>query len=90
MLTFEDIYCILSKSYGGVAQLARAFGSYPKGQWFESTHRYHTISGLVVKRLIHRPFTAELGVRFPSRSPSKQKVNMTFFLFTIKLNLAIQ
>ena len=26
---------------GGVAQLARAFGSYPDGQRFESTRRYH-------------------------------------------------
>ena len=27
--------------YGGVAQLARANGSYPLGRWFESTRRYH-------------------------------------------------
>ena len=27
---------------GDVAQLARANGSYPLGQRFESTHRYHT------------------------------------------------
>ena len=40
MLTFGSMYCIIPKSYGGVAQLARAFGSYPKGQWFESTHRH--------------------------------------------------
>ena len=26
---------------GGVAQLARAFGSYPKCRWFESDRRYH-------------------------------------------------
>ncbi len=26
--------------YGGVAQLARAFGSYPTDRWFESTRRY--------------------------------------------------
>ena len=26
---------------GGVAQLARAFGSYPEGRWFDSTRRYH-------------------------------------------------
>ena len=27
--------------HGGVAQLARAFGSYPNGRWFESDRRYH-------------------------------------------------
>ena len=27
--------------YGGVAQLARAFGSYPECHWFESSRRYH-------------------------------------------------
>ena len=26
--------------YGEVAQLARAFGSYPTGRWFKSTLRY--------------------------------------------------
>ena len=29
-----------SASYGGVAQLARANGSYPLGRWFKSTRRY--------------------------------------------------
>ena len=28
--------------YGGVAQLARAFGSYPECHWFESSRRYHS------------------------------------------------
>ena len=26
---------------GGIAQLARAFGSYPTGRWFKSDFRYH-------------------------------------------------
>ena len=30
----------LSLGYGAVAQLARAFGSYPKGRVFESHRRY--------------------------------------------------
>ena len=29
--------------YGGVAQLARAFGSYPKSQRFESVRRYQRL-----------------------------------------------
>ena len=32
---------IMLKSYGAVAQLARAIGSYPIGQEFESLRRYH-------------------------------------------------
>ncbi len=26
--------------FGGIAQLARAFGSYPKCHWFKSSYRY--------------------------------------------------
>ena len=32
---------IRRSEYGGVAQLARAFGSYPKCHRFESSRRYH-------------------------------------------------
>ena len=28
--------------YGGIAQLARALGSYPGCRWFKSDCRYHT------------------------------------------------
>ena len=35
--------CLLWHLFGGVAQLARAFGSYPKCHWFESSRRYHTM-----------------------------------------------
>ncbi len=71
--------------YGGIAQLARAFGSYPNGHWFKSSCRYHFFDGSelfrsysfgpLVKRLRHRPFTAVTGVRFsygsPARSPAR-------------------
>ena len=57
--------------YGGIAQLARAFGSYPKCRRFKSTYRYH--NGPVVKRLRHGPFTAVTRVRFPSGSPDKKR-----------------
>ena len=30
----------MRQAYGGIAQLARANGSYPLGQWFKSTCRY--------------------------------------------------
>ena len=29
-----------------VAQMVRAVGSYPTGQWFDSTRRYHVVSSL--------------------------------------------
>ena len=47
--------------------MARVLGSYPIGRWFESCCRYHF--GPLVKRLRHRPFTAESWVRFPYGSP---------------------
>ena len=43
-LTIEKNFCIISKlfgRYGGVAQLARALGSYPGCHWFKSNRRYH-------------------------------------------------
>ena len=30
-----------TNKYGGIAQLARAFGSYPKCHRFKSSYRYH-------------------------------------------------
>ena len=30
-----------ARQNGGIAQLARAFGSYPKCRWFKSDYRYH-------------------------------------------------
>ena len=64
---------IRRSEYGGVAQLARAFGSYPKCHRFESSRRYHgplgSALGALVKRLRHRPFTAVTRVRFPYASP---------------------
>ena len=40
--------------YGGIAQLARASGSYPAGRWFKSDIRYH--SRLVGQAVKTRPF----------------------------------
>ena len=63
---------------GGIAQVARALGSYPGCHWFESDYRYHQnrilccavfLLGPLVKRLRHRPFTAESWVQFPYGSP---------------------
>ena len=34
-------HCHVATIFGGIAQLARAFGSYPTGRWFKSDFRYH-------------------------------------------------
>ena len=62
---------IIFKHYGGIAQLARAIGSYPIGRGFKSNSRY----GPLVKRLRHRPFTAVTWVRFPYGSPKQTYPN---------------
>ncbi len=73
VLTNMGVHSIipLARLHGGIAQLARAFGSYPKCRRFKSTYRYQF--GPVVKRLRHGPFTAVTRVRFPSGSPKKNR-----------------
>ena len=68
---------------GGIAQLARAFGSYPKCRWFKSYSRYQY--GPVVKRLRHRPFTAVTRVRVPSGSPEKNEAIASFFFYLFRI-----
>ena len=65
--------------------MARVLGSYPIGRWFKSYCRYHY--GPLVKRLRHRPFTAESWVQFPYGSPFHIPTNGYFkpfvgFLFS--------
>ena len=66
-----------STQNGGIAQLARVLGSYPIGRWFESYCRYHY--GPLVKRLRHRPFTAESWVQFPYGSPNQKAQKHCFY-----------
>ena len=80
--------------YGGIAQLARAFGSYPNGHWFKSSCRYHFFDGSelfrsysfgpLVKRLRHRPFTAVTGVRFSYGSPQKSTYESKCFFASFR------
>ena len=71
-----------TERYGGIAQLARALGSYPGCRWFKSDCRYH-FYGPLVKRLRHRPFTAESWVRFPYGSPQSLAEKSARFLFYV-------
>ncbi len=72
--------------HGGIAQLARAIGSYPIGRGFKSNFRYQF--GPLVKRLRHRPFTAVTWVRFPYGSPKKHPTIAVgcFFCVTLPRN----
>ena len=70
-----------TNGYGGIAQLARALGSYPGCRWFKSYSRYHfNRYGPVVKRSRHRPFTAVTRVRFSSGSPKSTSHEVLFSL----------
>ena len=87
MLTNSGSHSIIPLAwlYGGIAQLARAFGSYPKCRWFKSDCRYHFF-GPVVKRLRHRPFTAVTRVRFSSGSPKSRPKHRDFgFIWSVFL-----
>ena len=75
---------VADSRYGGIAQLARAFGSYPKCRRFKSHYRYSKY-GSVVKRLRHRPFTAVTRVRFPSESLFKAR-NCFLAFFALQEN----
>ena len=79
-----------TRTFGGLAQLARASGSYPAGRWFKSDIRYQMSKpssastyffGPLVKRLRHGPFTAVTWVRFPYGSPDHKKAPQTWCFF---------
>ena len=55
---------------GGVAQLARAFGSYPEGRGFESLRRYHYLNthGGLAQLGEHLPYKQRVGGSIPSAS----------------------
>ena len=52
-------------NYGGVAQVARACGSYPQCRGFKSLLRYFSFFGPLVKRSRRDPLTVESRVRLP-------------------------
>ena len=49
---YADSRAYVFYKYGGVAQLARAFGSYPKGRGFDPLRRYHSGSVAQLVRAI--------------------------------------
>ena len=84
------IHFAVSAAHGGIAQLARACGSYPQCPRFESRCRYHPkgaayslrlFFGPLVKWLRHRPFTAVTWVRVPYGSPKKRESEQDSLFF---------
>ena len=48
-----QIFGTFCSSYGGIAQLARAHGSYPWCRWFKSSFRYCQKSPYLVRVFLH-------------------------------------
>ena len=53
---FEPCRSHILIKYGGIAQLARAHGSYPWCRWFKSSSRYYN-EDCVLKKLVRSLFT---------------------------------
>ena len=53
---FEPCRSHILIKYGGIAQLARAHGSYPWCRWFKSSSRYYN-EDCVLKKLVRSFFT---------------------------------
>ena len=51
-------------SHGGVAQMARAFGSYPNCRWFDSDRRYQLPGKADVPSAVHRPAGQVSSIRY--------------------------
>ena len=79
-----DIICKLSDGQhqcGGIAQLARATGSYPVGHGFKSNSRYQRPVGQAVKT---PPFHGGNGGSIPPRVTKKKSTSKeVLFLFSI-------
>ena len=58
---FEPCRSHILTKYGGIAQLARAHGSYPWCRWFKSSSRYYD-EDCVLKKLVRSLFYANLLV----------------------------
>ena len=65
------LFCYTYQARGGIAQLARAIGSYPIGRGFKSNFRYHIRPvGQAVKT---PPFHGGNGGSIPPRVTKKKK-----------------
>ena len=77
---------------GGIAQLARALGSYPGCHWFESDCRYHRPVGQEVKTSpFHGGIMGSIPVRVttPHSSRMASQSRLGVFLFVRKYNCTL-
>ncbi len=68
--------------YGGIAQLARAFGSYPTGRWFKSDFRYHfwPVGQAVKTRPFHGCNMGSIPVRVTKKKNRHESVCFSFYI----------
>ena len=71
-------------TYGGIAQLARAFGSYPECRWFESNCRYQFWPGgqEVKTPPFHGGNTGSIPVRVTIKKHFKRSAFLFYLIFT--------
>ena len=67
---------------GGLAQLARASGSYPAGRWFKSDIRYHKrpVGQAVKTRPFHGCNMGSIPVRVTNHKKAPQQWCFSFFV----------
>ena len=73
--------------YGGIAQVARAFGSYPKRHWFKSNYRYHIAQCTILVFIIFYTWPGGQAVKTPpfhggntGSIPVRVTINNYFFI----------
>ena len=94
VLTRDVTSVIIPLQFGGVAQLARAFGSYPTGRWFKSDFRYHTrpVGQEVKTPPFHGSNMGSIPVRVTKRNKSElfrksKLVRICFLLLITQINV---
>ena len=78
--------CFNNSEYGGIAQLARALGSYPGCRWFKSDCRYHfrPVGQAVKTSPFHGGIMGSIPVRVTNHCSRKQRniAVSEFFFYT--------
>ena len=73
ILRIINLACYGKRTNGGVAQLARASGSYPAGRWFKSDFRYQNPCTWPVGQAVKTPpFHGGIGGSIPPRVTRKK------------------
>ncbi len=75
-----------TRKFGGLAQLARASGSYPAGRWFKSDIRYHSrpVGQAVKTRPFHGCNMGSIPVRVTKKG---SRTNVLLFFFVSRTHI---